>query len=249
MGDLRPDNGGLPPDDGKAHGLPDLPPEWGTIVIPDDPAELADEADALRRELRGSARRTRLRQALGLSPGQPSALGIPVVIMTVAILTTLVSLLVVTWGNAPTGSDPAATGTHANPPAATAPAPDLKTPFNDLAFTTSAGDRVRVGDIVPTVFLLVDGCACGPLVSSVSGAVPPGVRVVPVTTGAPAQAGTDPTNVLRLVDSAGTLRARFPANTAPDGSATAIVVSKTGTIVAAIPHVTSVADIKPLNPG
>ena len=73
MGDLRPDNGS-PPDDGggsQSRGLPDLPPEWGTIVIPDDPAELADEAEALRRELRGSARRTRFRKVLGLSGDRP----------------------------------------------------------------------------------------------------------------------------------------------------------------------------------
>src|SRR5262245_51803154 len=40
MGDLRPNNGGdMPPEDGggaRPGDLPDFPPEWGTIVIPDD---------------------------------------------------------------------------------------------------------------------------------------------------------------------------------------------------------------------
>src|SRR5262245_14609820 len=99
MGDLRRGNGGgSPPEDGGAHrdDLPDLPAEWGTVIIPDDPAELADEADALRRELRRAARRRRLRGAvtrrLGRPPTEPGGVGLPLAIMGVAILTTLVSL-------------------------------------------------------------------------------------------------------------------------------------------------------------
>src|SRR3954470_5188308 len=34
-----PPEGGGPPDD-----LPEIPPEWGVVVVPDDPGELADEA-------------------------------------------------------------------------------------------------------------------------------------------------------------------------------------------------------------
>src|SRR3954464_9707963 len=49
MGTLGDDNGGPPPGGG---GLPDLPPEWGVIIIPDDPSELAPEIDEVRRELR-----------------------------------------------------------------------------------------------------------------------------------------------------------------------------------------------------
>jgi hypothetical protein len=246
MGDLRPDNGGLPPDDGKPHGLPDLPPEWGTIVIPDDPAELAHEADALRREMRGSARRAKFRRMIGLG-GQSSSLGIPVVIMTVAILTTLVSLLVVTWGNRPVGTVPPASNTHTSAPAPAGP--DLKSPIPDLTFVTARGDQVRVGDVVPLVFLMVDGCDCQPLIDSVATAAPPGVRIVPITAGTPSHASPDPTNVLRLEDPAGTLRARFPTNASPDGTATAVVINGSGNVVAAIPHVKSAADIKPLNPG
>src|SRR5260370_261981 len=41
---------GWPPDGGgQPDGLPGLPPEWGTIVIPDDPAHLATEATKGRR--------------------------------------------------------------------------------------------------------------------------------------------------------------------------------------------------------
>ena len=79
------------------------------MIIPDDASELDEEAQALRRELRRHARQTALRSALGLRTApaahsgsgrsrDSSALGVPVVIMAVAVLTTLVSLFVVTWG-------------------------------------------------------------------------------------------------------------------------------------------------------
>ena len=35
MGTLGDDNGGPSPGSG---GLPDLPPEWGVVIIPDDPS-------------------------------------------------------------------------------------------------------------------------------------------------------------------------------------------------------------------
>src|SRR5574342_980682 len=100
MGDLRPDNGGgWPPEDGGSHrdDLPGLPPEWGTVIIPDDPGALAKEADAVRRELRRAGRGRALRRAVGLPPAvtsgdEPGGVSIPLIIMGVAILTTLISL-------------------------------------------------------------------------------------------------------------------------------------------------------------
>jgi hypothetical protein len=249
MGDLRPDNGS-PPDDGggaQSRGLPDLPPEWGTIVIPDDAAELSAEADALRRELRGTARRARIRKILGLSKDQSSSLGIPVVIMTVAILTTLVSLLVVTWGNQPNGNYPINGTEHTTAPAAaTGPAPDMHTPLADLTFPTATGVKIRLASLMPMIVLLVDGCACEPLISGVAGAVPPGVKVVPVSTSATPQAN-DPANVVRLADREGTLRARL-GNGTLDGKATVIVLKAPDTIVARIQHVTSPTQVEPLDP-
>ncbi len=249
MGDLRPDN--VPPDDGGTppRGLPDLPAEWGTIVIPDDPAELAAEADALRRELRTSNRRARIRRALGRRSGRSSSLGIPVVIMTVAIITTMVSLLVVTWGTIPTTKPPAvgpsATSKNSTP-AATSPSPDLHTPLSSLTFNRPGGTPVRLGDLTPMVLLLVDGCNCQQLVTDVAGAVHSGVKVVPVASTATATP-SDPANVVRLADPAGTLRARYAGRT-PDGTAGAVVVDSKGTVLATVPHATKVGDIKPLDP-
>lgn len=90
------------------NGLPDLPPEWGEVVIPDDPAELADEAEYIRRELRHEARqhrraswRARWRRRLHLpeqldDPEHPSLL-LPLLVLGIAVLITLLSLLLVAW--------------------------------------------------------------------------------------------------------------------------------------------------------
>ena len=56
------DNGGWTSDGGSSDDLPDLPEEWGVIVIPDDLSELSDEVDAVRAELRMAAKPTRWRR-------------------------------------------------------------------------------------------------------------------------------------------------------------------------------------------
>src|SRR5436309_3018240 len=95
MGTLGDDNGGPSPSGG---GLPDLPPEWGTVIIPDDPSELAPEIEEVRRELRRLARRNRWRRSLHLPPltgrpaGDAGSLGLPLLIMAIAIIATLTSL-------------------------------------------------------------------------------------------------------------------------------------------------------------
>ena len=54
MGTLSGGNGGEQPPNGggSSDGVPELPPEWGFIVIPDDAAELEGEAGEVRRQLR-----------------------------------------------------------------------------------------------------------------------------------------------------------------------------------------------------
>ena len=56
------DNGGWPSDGGSPDDLPDLPEEWGVIVIPDDLSELSDEVEAVRAELRLTGEPTRWRR-------------------------------------------------------------------------------------------------------------------------------------------------------------------------------------------
>ena len=90
------------------NGLPDLPPEWGEVLIPDDASELDEEAASVRRELRKETRRTRRRlwgdrwrRRLHLpqridDPEEPS-LFLPMLVLGIALLITLLSLLMIAW--------------------------------------------------------------------------------------------------------------------------------------------------------
>src|SRR5690349_770023 len=165
MGTLRGDNGGGErPQEGG--GLPDLPPEWGTVIIPDDPAELDDDGARLRRVFRREAFRRRWRRRLHLkakplrrvdedSPG----LAVPLLIMTVAVIATLTSLFAVAWP----GQRPRTTPPTTRSPAAISVA--------EVAMLDANGVRVPLRDVAPAVVLLVEGCKCDALISSTVEAV------------------------------------------------------------------------------
>ena len=102
MGTLRGDNGGGErPQDGG--GLPDLPPEWGTIIIPDDAGALDDEGTSIRRQFRRAA--SAAPGGAGCTCGRsrsphdddPPGLAVPLLIMSIAVIATLVSLFAVAW--------------------------------------------------------------------------------------------------------------------------------------------------------
>jgi hypothetical protein len=271
MGDVRPDNGGgVPPEEGGSHPqhLPGFPPEWGPVIIPDDASELDDDALALRRELRRTGRRSRLRSVLGIpntGGERPPSLGVPVVIMAVAVLTTLVSLFVVTWGRQPSQpSPPVASGTRQVNGAR----------LGDLVFADAAGTQVRLGQLFPAVLLLVDDCVCEPLILDVAAQAPAGVTVVPVAVSAPTLLESrlnvrplaDPDRVLqdRYGGGAVTPSPTYPtqAQTAasataspgptvsvgpsqPPARAAAVLVDKSGSVTSTVTVVESAADIGP----
>src|SRR5947207_13818789 len=155
MGSLRGDNGGRASDGG---GLPDLPPEWGTVVIPDDRAERAKESASVRRELRRFARRNRWRRRLRLPPVTEAAsrdtptLGLPILIMAVALVATITSLFALAW--------PARTVRQTASPVQHASVTPTKIP--DLTLVDASGRPVHVRNVLPAVLLLLDehrGCA------------------------------------------------------------------------------------------
>src|SRR3954466_13723227 len=90
-------NGGSPDD------LPDLPEEWGVIVIPDDLSELSDEVEAIRAELKlargpGPWRRVMRHPATRrLRRIAVTLLRAPVLIVSMAVLVTVASLFASTW--------------------------------------------------------------------------------------------------------------------------------------------------------
>jgi hypothetical protein len=235
MGTLGGGNGGgRPPDNGgQPEGLPGLPPEWGTIVIPDDAAELAQEADEIRRQLRRQARRERWRRRLGLpagpnGTGQPS-LGLPLLIMSIAIMATLTSLFAVAW---PGGGRTIGTSTGQSAPAQQRAAAVL-----DVILQDRTGTPVRIRELFPAVILLIDGCVCTDLVTATERITAPGVAVLAVDTIAPSLApATTGTSVAArpLADRTGQLRAVL-ALTPAGGSASVVLIRRDGAVAHTVP--------------
>ncbi len=231
MGALRDDNGGGLPSDGN--GVPDLPPEWGTVVIPDDLTELDDEARPVQREFRRLARRNRWRRRFGRAPLQTTvaddspALGLPLLIMAIAIIATLTSLFAIAWPAQSQHATPQAS----NPPAATA------TALPDIVLTGADGVTFRLRESLPAVILLVDACRCDDLVLQTAKAVAPTVTVLVVGHTRPTLPAGLPADrkVRAAADSAGALYAAFPTR-----KTTAILATATGGILATVFPVVSV---------
>jgi hypothetical protein len=238
MGSLRGDNGGGRPSD----GLPDLPPEWGTIIIPDDPAELAREATAVRRELRRYARRNRWRRRLHLAPVSEASsretptLGLPILIMAVAIVATMTSLFALAWPGPVARPAASSSAQHASASPKTVP---------DLTLLDPAARPVQLRNMLPAVLLLEDGCACADLELQTALAVPAGVTVLAVGRLAPVLPTATPVGLrLRaLADPEGALRAAY-AGTPPASGVIAVLVRVTGEVARTVHPVTRVDDFR-----
>ncbi|MDQ7910677.1 hypothetical protein RB614_39895 [Phytohabitans sp. ZYX-F-186] len=234
-------NGGTPPEGGgRPEGVPDLPPEWGTVVIPDDLSELAEESAAIRKDLRRRARQDTWRRRLGWpvrgGTGQ-SSLRIPLLIMAVAVLATLASLFAVTW---PGRQQPLP------PPVArqsgSAPMPSRTMPALDLIDVD--GSPVSLRGLLPAAVMLTDGCDCTRLVADTAAAAKPGVTVVMVTKSSappprastPRGPGTGAASVRMLADPTGELRGSLQLGTQGTGQvATVLLVARTGEIISTVP--------------
>ncbi|MCO1596709.1 hypothetical protein M8C17_16255 [Micromonospora sp. RHAY321] len=206
---------------GPSEGLPDLPPEWGRVVVPDDASALAAEAAELRRELR---------RAAGQPGDGPRALALPLLVLLVALLTTLVGLLAVTWPRAGRGTDRPTPAPYSPPAALTGrPLPAL-----DLVDATQAPVPLR--GLLPAMIILLDGCTCPERVAEAVGAAPAGVSVVTVSGGrtVTAQPSTG-RDVRALADPAGGLRA-FVGQPAHPGTATALLVDRAGVVTRVLPE-------------
>ncbi|GGS02764.1 hypothetical protein GCM10010169_54330 [Micromonospora fulviviridis] len=216
---------------GPPDGLPDLPPEWGRVVVPDDASALAEEARQVRRELRAARRQATVRPRLG--PGGRPSPGLPVLLLLVAVLITLTGLAAVTWprsnrsGGAPTVL-----------PYPTAPVGPL--PALDLVGPDDAPVPLR--SMLPAMIILVDACVCAEEVGTAAATAPPGVTVVTVTGSRDAEAATTP-GVRPLADPAGGLRSYVHLSAHP-GTAAALLVDRQGTLVRVVPELGPAADYR-----
>jgi hypothetical protein len=184
-----------------------------------------------------------------VSRGEDSPnLGVPLIIMAVAILTTLVSLFVVTWDHKPAAPPlPPVVTTGANLPssaASSAGGAGAAQSLADLTFVDGAGRSVRLGDLLPGVVLLVDGCACADLVIDLAqAAATANASLIAVDRSAPNLAGA-PRNTHGIADPDGVLRLRYLADASPvPGKPSALIVRRSGTVVTTLLSVASVDDL------
>jgi len=243
--------GGWSPDGGSPDDLPDLPEEWGVIVIPADLSELADEVDAVRAELGQSRPQTRWQRFAGRPvPRRLRRIGVallraPVLIISIALLVTVASLFASAWpGPARSPGTQRTADTTDDPGADSLPALELIGPD---------GRTVALRSRLPAVVLLTDGCDCARLVSETVAAVRPEITVVtvsavrrstaaaPVTGSAPQAQGK---TVRTLLDQTDQLRRDLDLGP-PDGTAAAILVGSDGEIVRRLPRTASVETLRP----
>ncbi|GAB1694834.1 hypothetical protein [Krasilnikovia sp. M28-CT-15] len=264
MGSFKDNGNEWPPDGASPDGLPDLPEEWGLIVIPDDLSELADEVAAIQAELHLAVPRTPWQRftarpvVRGLRRVAAAGLRAPVLIISLAALVTVASLFASAWpgpGQVPATQHTAGSGTHASPRNATGEGDAL--PALELIGTD--GTIVALRGRLPAVLLLTDGCDCARLVADTAaarpdlpvltvtrgtppvGALPPAAApAAPPTGAAPRAAGP---SVRELRDPAGELRSSL-ALAAPDGTAAAVLVDEAGKIVRKLEGTSSVEDLK-----
>lgn len=262
MGSLSDNGGSWPPEGGAPDGLPDLPPEWGDIVIPDDLSALSDEVAAVRAELDDRLHRTpaqgstahpavRALRRLGAA-----AVRAPVLIVSIAILVTLASLFASTW---PGPARPPATQRTANT------TDDSLDSLPALELIGTDGQTVPLRGRLPAVILLVDECDCSTLLADTAAAAPAGTAVLAVVSGATAVTPGPPSStppaqpaaaqpaapppargepVPELRDPTDGLRSAFDF-AAPDGTAAVLVVDRTGSVVSKVRRTVSVEDFRP----
>jgi hypothetical protein len=244
----RNDNGGdWSPDGGSSDDLPDLPDEWGVIVIPDDLSELSDEVEAIRAELRHEHQRTPWQRFAARSPVRRlrriagACLKAPVLIISMAVLVTVASLFASAWPGPPRS------------PATQRTASTTDDSLPALELQNADGQTVSLRTNLPAVVLLTDGCDCQQLIADTTAAVRPGIAVITVTRAVASAAGTPPIGaapqaqgktVRALRDPTGELRKNVGLGD-PDGTAAALLVDSSGQIIRRVLRAKSVSEFRP----
>lgn len=241
------DNGGWANDGDSADDLPDLPEEWGVIVIPDDCSELADEIRAVQAELavtRPHTRWQRFTTRPGVRRAWAAGMRVPVLIVSLAMMVTVASLFASTWPGPSRSPATQRTANTTDDRGDTLPALELIGPD---------GQTVALRRQLPAVVLLTDGCDCAKLIADMTTAVRPDIALVTVISGAPPSSGTTPPTgatpqaqgktVRTLRDPTSTLRTHLRLGS-PDGTAAALLVNRGGEVVRSDLHLRSVEAVK-----
>jgi hypothetical protein len=224
-GDNFPADGDRWPDDPAE--LPELPPLPDDVTIPDDPAALAGEAERIRAELaRGRTPPDGLWD--GTTRPEPS-LAMPLMIMSVAVLITLVSLFGMAWS-----------GTQVNRAA------DPTRSLPDVTLTDASGQATSVSRVGPVAIMLVESCECSDLIAETVAAAPPGVTVLAVGSTTPARPPGVPggSDLRLLADPDGELRAALGLTRPYANSATVVLADQDSTITHTVPAATNLSSFE-----
>lgn len=235
------DGGNFPPEGNHDHPddsveLPELPSD---VTIPDDLSELADEAEQIRREL-ADQRQAGTHGGVPWGRGGPAdaepSIGVPLLIMSVAVLITLVSLFAMAWSGSGR-TDQAGPG-PASPPST----------LPDVRLADAAGQPVQLVRNLPVAILLVEECGdCAGLIVDTVASAPPGVTVAAVGTSAPerpAGLNLDDPAPLLLADQDGALRTQLGLGAATN-TATVVLVNEDNQITQRLLGVTTASQFQP----
>lgn len=215
----REDDGGPPFQPEGPQPVSGLPPEWGQIIIPDDAAELDHEAAKIRRELRKAARGSRWRNK--------SWFRTPIIIVAMAVLLALSSLFSILGPldrSARNGNFTANT----------------RTPLADIILVDEHHTPVRIGDHLPAVILLLDGCTCSELTAAISAEAPAGVSVLTVGEHPPVDSGPG----IHLADPTEKIRTSVGAPVTVPTTSAVLLVNGQGNLMRLVPSTNSIEDFR-----
>ncbi|MEV8514455.1 hypothetical protein [Dactylosporangium sp. NPDC051484] len=159
---------------------------------------------------------------------------IPLLIMSIAVIATLVSLFAVAWpGRAP----------KTTPRVGSRSAPAVAASLTGISLQDPDGTPVALKDLTPAVILLVEGCTCEKLISSTTDAVAGSVstaKVLVVALHAPTLPSglNDKATVRALADPDNSVRTAVPALT-NDHTSSVVLVAADGRVIRATRSVTS----------
>lgn len=159
------DEGGVPPAEDRHGPFSDLPPEWASLVVPDDASALDAEAAQVRAELARERRRGQWHLTVLSGRWTRYGLSAPLIGLVLLVLASFASLLVVVL---PGGSPLAPPAPLAQPPVAPGRAGGL---LPDVSLRDARGQPLPLRDVRPGVVLVVaDRCDCAALIEEYTAA-------------------------------------------------------------------------------
>lgn len=224
MDSQRPDDESGPA--GHDGELPELPPEWAQLVVPDDARSLAAEAEQVRAELRAERRQRRWERVTRGRKWERYGMSGPLVILVLVVVSSIAALLIAVLPVAPHAP-------QAAPLARPALSPGLPGGLlPDVQLHRVDGSAVAIRGIRPAVVLLVaDACDCQSLIDAyIDATAAPRLELLVVGEHhRPAVPELAMSRIIGLTDPAAALARALPVRSHP-GQPTSVLVRRTGVI-------------------